>query len=192
METQVTCFARHRYPAEAPPSCGTVESLGTPESWRRTSAATAVLMAALLPTAVVSDMQLRVGIASALLVLASHLAREIRLTTLAIYPEFAQLPDLVRKRSRLVSARIRRARSRDLRRTAASTQPSSRFDTAPVLHDRVAAVRSELLAVATALERRSRSRRTISERAGMTQRSRTRLSHKHHTREKACAPWIVE
>lgn len=82
METQVTCSARHRYPAEAPPSCGTVESLGTPENWRRTSAATAVLMAALLPTAVVSDMQLRVGIASALLasallVLASHLAREI-------------------------------------------------------------------------------------------------------------------
>jgi hypothetical protein len=58
-----------------------------------------------------------------------------------------------RKRRRLVSARHCRALAHELRRTATPTRPPSRFDIAPVLCDRVAAVRDELLDVVTALER---------------------------------------
>ena len=58
-----------------------------------------------------------------------------------------------RKRRRLVSARHCRALAHELRRTATPTRPPSRFDIAPVLRDRVAAARDELLDVATALER---------------------------------------
>ncbi len=57
-----------------------------------------------------------------------------------------------RKRRRLVSARHRRALAHGLRRTAASTQPPSRFDVCPILLDRVAPLRPELLQIATALE----------------------------------------
>ena len=57
-----------------------------------------------------------------------------------------------RKRRRLVSARHRRALARGLRRTAASLQPQTRFDVCPILLDRVAPLRPELLQIATALE----------------------------------------
>jgi hypothetical protein len=57
-----------------------------------------------------------------------------------------------RKRRRLVSARHRRALAHGLRRTAASTQPPTRFDICPILLDRVAPLRPELLQIATALE----------------------------------------
>jgi hypothetical protein len=57
-----------------------------------------------------------------------------------------------RKRRRLVSARHRRALAHGLRRTAASTQPPTRFDVCPILLDRVAPLRPELLQIATALE----------------------------------------
>jgi hypothetical protein len=56
------------------------------------------------------------------------------------------------KRRRVVSARHRRALAHGLRRTAASTQPSTRFDVCPILLDRVAPLRPELLQIATALE----------------------------------------
>jgi hypothetical protein len=57
-----------------------------------------------------------------------------------------------RKRRRLVSPRHRRALAHGLRRTAASTQPPTRFDICPILLDRVAPLRPELLQLATALE----------------------------------------
>jgi hypothetical protein len=57
-----------------------------------------------------------------------------------------------RKLRRLVSARHRRALAHGLRRTAASTQPPTRFDVCPILLDRVAPLRPELLQIATALE----------------------------------------
>ena len=57
-----------------------------------------------------------------------------------------------RRRRRMVSARHRRALAHGLRRTAASTQPPTRFDVCPLLLDRVAPLRPELLQIAAALE----------------------------------------
>jgi hypothetical protein len=58
-----------------------------------------------------------------------------------------------RRRRRLVSARHRRALAQGLRRTATPTQPPTRFDVCPILLDRVAPLRPELLQIAAALER---------------------------------------
>jgi hypothetical protein len=91
-------------------------------------------------------------IASTLLAIASHCARESRLATLAIHPQFAHLPELARKRARLVGDRKRRALAAGRRRTAAATQPAARFDCCPILRERVATVRPELLEIAAALE----------------------------------------
>jgi hypothetical protein len=71
---------------------------------------------------------------------------------LAIFAELADLPDLARKRKRLQSTRTRHALAAGLRRTAATPQPPRRFDCCPVLPDRVAAVLTELLQLATDLE----------------------------------------
>jgi hypothetical protein len=56
------------------------------------------------------------------------------------------------KRARLVSARSRRALAKGLRRTANPNQPPARFDTCPLLLDRVTPERPQLLAIAAALE----------------------------------------
>ena len=81
--------------------------------------------------------------------------RERRLQALAAIPALAQLPGLTGKRRRLISARNRRKLADGLRRTAAAEQPPRRFDCCPVLSDRVAGVRYELLLLADALEQSS-------------------------------------
>ena len=81
--------------------------------------------------------------------------RERRLQALAAIPALAQLPGLTGKRRRLVSARNRRKLADGLRRTASAEQPPRRFDCCPVLADRVAGVRYELLLLADALEHSS-------------------------------------
>src|ERR1700677_2796313 len=68
------------------------------------------------------------------------------------YADLARLPELVGKRRRLVSSRNRRRLAEGLRRTAAAEQPPRRFDCCPVLTDRVAGVRYELLLLADTLE----------------------------------------
>jgi hypothetical protein len=128
------------------------------DAWRRGSAATAVVMAALLPFAVAWHVTYLVAVAASLagaLTLAAgcHIARELRLNALIIFPEFAELPELAGKRRRLVRPRNRRALAASLRRTVARKQPARRFDCCPVLPDRVAAVRPALLRLASALER---------------------------------------
>jgi hypothetical protein len=57
-----------------------------------------------------------------------------------------------RKQARLQSSRTRRALAAGLRRTADPIQPPRRFDPCPVLADRAAAVRDQLLELANALE----------------------------------------
>jgi hypothetical protein len=79
--------------------------------------------------------------------------RERRLRALAVFGNLGRLPELVRKRRRLVSSRNRRKLADGLRRTAAAEQPPRRFDCCPVLADRVAAVRYELLLLADELQR---------------------------------------
>ena len=114
-------------------------------------------MAALLPFAVAWHMPDRTAIAvcligAALLAAGCHIARGHRLATLAIVPELTRLPEIAAKNTRLLSTRNRRALAAGLRRTAAVAQPPRRFDTCPILTDRVAAVRPELLQLADALE----------------------------------------
>jgi hypothetical protein len=153
-----------RFPEQAPPTRSTVESLDRLENWRAGSAATSVVTAALLPVAVALHMRYAAVaaalLAAALLALGSHFAREVRLTALMIYPEFAHLPALARKRRRLISPRSRRALARDLRQTVACPQPPVWRGRSAVplgctvqpLSDRVAAVRADLLHAATELE----------------------------------------
>ena len=158
MPPKHTDAARISLPPQDPPERHTVTSgLGLLRTWRDASAATAIVMAALLPFAIAWHVSYLIAIAAALiaavtLALGCHAARERRLTTLAIYPELAQLPDLAGKRKRLVTSRTRHALAEGLKRTAAPTQPPRRFDCCPVLGDRVAAVRAELLELAAALE----------------------------------------
>jgi hypothetical protein len=150
-----------RFPAEAPPAPQTVQSgLTMLTSWRQASAATAIVMAALLPFAIAWHVSYVVAISAALvagaiLAFGCQLTRHRRLASLAIHPQFAHLPELAHTRRRLVSNRNRRALANGLRRTASPMQPPGRFDCCPVLQDRVAAVRPELLAIASALEQRN-------------------------------------
>jgi hypothetical protein len=128
------------------------------DDWRQGSGATAVVMAALLPFAVAWHVSYLVAIAASLagavaLAAGCHVARELRLNALMIFPEFAHLPQLAGRRARLVSPRNRRAVASSLRRTLAPTRPPRRFDCCPVLADRVATVRPALLQLAGALER---------------------------------------
>jgi hypothetical protein len=144
--------------SQEPPDRQTMQSsLSLLRDWREGSAATAIVMAALLPFAVAWHVGYLVGILASLiaamaLAVGCHAARRHRLTTLAVFPEFAQLPELASRRERLLSTRNRRKLADGLRRAAAPTQPPRRFDCCPVLPDRVAAVRPALLQLATALE----------------------------------------
>lgn len=133
-------------------------SLNLLRDWRQGSAATAVVMAALLPFAVAWHVTYLVTIAASLigavtLAAGCCLAREVQLNALVIFPEFAQLPELAGRRKRLVSPRNRWAVARSLRQTVAVTQPPRRFDCCAVLPERVAPVRLALLQLASALER---------------------------------------
>lgn len=125
--------------------------------WRQASAATAIVVAGLLPFAVAWHVNELVATAAALIVATTlaagcHVTRERQLRTLTTFPEFAQLPELAGKRRRLVSPRSRRALAAGLRRTACPSQPPPRFDCCPVLRDRIAGVRPELLRLADDLE----------------------------------------
>ena len=82
------------HPREAAPTHQTVEAVGTLKRWRNASAGTATVAAASLPLAISAHTSYGVGITSAvlagaLLALASHGLREVRLTTLVSYHEFA-------------------------------------------------------------------------------------------------------
>jgi hypothetical protein len=145
------------FPAPAPPIRRTLDTLQTLENWCNAGALTTVATAVALPLLLSTHTAYRVGticalIIGALLTLLAQLARECRLRALVIHPEFAQLPSVARKRRRLVSPRSRAALARWLRETAATTRPPTRFDISPVLHDRLAHVRTDLRELASALE----------------------------------------
>jgi hypothetical protein len=133
------------------------EALDALKRWRNTSLVTTALAAGALPLARGAHASYGVGIttalvAGALLALVSHLAREVRLAALVADPDFAHLPGVARKRRRVVSARNRRQLALGLRRSAAPTQPPPHLDPCPVLRDRVARVRPQLLELACLLE----------------------------------------
>jgi hypothetical protein len=158
LTSQQTDIRQARFPAEAPPTRRTVEALEALENWRNAATATAVVTAVALPLALSAHTAYGVATVSAvivgwLLAVMAHLVRECRLRTLVIHSEFAQVPSVARKRRRLVSSRSRRALARCLHETAATTQPPTRFDSCPVLRDRVADVRAELCDLGSALER---------------------------------------
>jgi hypothetical protein len=150
--------ARASFLPQPPSEHRTVQNrLDLLRNWRTGSIATVIVMAALLPFAVASQAKDLVAIASSLVIavalaLSCHLARQRRLATLAIFPEYGRLPELAGTRRRLVSTRNRRALAAGLRRAASPSQPPRRFDYCPVLIDRVAEVRPELLELADALE----------------------------------------
>ncbi len=143
---------------ERPLDRATVQSgLDLLRDWRAGSAATAIVMAALLPFAVAWHVSYLLAIAVSLigaitLTVGCHALRGRRLMALAILPEFSRLPDLAGTRKRLVSTRNCRRLANSLRQTAAPSQPPRRFDCCPVLPDRVAAVRAALLTLASTLE----------------------------------------
>ena len=159
MPDENTYAHRVRFPTNARADRGAAErALAILRDWRSGSAATAIVIGGLLPFAIAWHLTYLVAIAASMIAaltiaFACHLMRERRLSTLAAFPELAQLPDLARKRKRLQSARTRRTLAAGLRRTAAETQPGHRFDVCPVLTDRVGPLRAELLALAHELER---------------------------------------
>ena len=146
------------FPADPPPEPQTVQSsLNTLNGWRQASAATAIVTAALLPFAISWHVSYLAAIYCALIAAASltvccQLTWHTRIASLAIHPQLAHLPELAHTRRRLVSNRSRRALAHRLRSTAAAPQPPARSDCWPLLRDRVAAERPQLLAIAAALE----------------------------------------
>ena len=149
---------RETLPPHQPREHQTVQSsLATLRNWREGSVATAIVMAALLPFAVAWHTTYLIATAACLigasiLAVGCHIAHEHRLATLTIIPELTNLPEVATKHERLRGTRNRQALAAGLRRTAALTQPPRRFDTCPILTDRVATVRPELLQLADALE----------------------------------------
>jgi hypothetical protein len=147
-----------RFPSRTAPDRDTAERhLALLTNWRTGALATAVATAGLLPFAIAWQDSDAVAIAAAIiiaaiLVLGIHVARRRRLATIALSPELAGLAELAAERRRLQSARTRHALAAGLRRAADPIQPPRRFDPCPVLTDRVAVLRDELLALANALE----------------------------------------
>jgi hypothetical protein len=146
------------FPPQPPSGRSAVQSdLKRLRDWGTGSAATAIVMVALLPFAVLWHAGDLVAITASLIIAATiaaacHFAGRHRLATLAMFPQFARLPELARTRRRLLRPRTRRHLARWLRRTAAIAQPLHPFDRCPVLVDRVAAVRPALLELADALQ----------------------------------------
>ena len=158
MSTQRTPAVPPGFPPRQPAELQIVQSrLDLLRDWRGVSVATAVVMGALLPFAVAWHVRYEIAIAACAvcavtLALGCHVARECRLAALAIFPELARLPDLAGKRRHLASTRSRQALAGGLRRAADPNQPPYRFDSCPVLRDRVSVVRTEMLDLARALE----------------------------------------
>lgn len=126
-------------------------------NWQIGAAGTTIVATGLLPFAIAWRVSYLIAIAAsiilaAILAIGAHIARRRRLATMALSPELIQLPHLESERKRLQSARSRRALAAGLRRTADPIQPSRRLDPCPVLLDRVAAVRAQLLELANDLE----------------------------------------
>jgi hypothetical protein len=158
MPRQSPDAARVGFPPQPPSEQSTPQSsLDLLHNWRTGCAATALVTAALLPLAIIWHASDLVAIATSMIVSVTiaagcHVVREHRLAMLAIFPEFARLPELAGTRERLVRPRNRRRLAGQLRRTAAIRQPPNRFNCCPVLVDRVATVRPDLLELADALQ----------------------------------------
>jgi hypothetical protein len=105
--------------------------------WRTGSAATATVMAVVLPFAVLWHANDLVAIVTSLVVagpfaIACHVTRRWRVARLAMFPELARLPELADTRQRLVRPRNRRRLAGRLRQTAAITHPPHRYDCCPL------------------------------------------------------------
>jgi hypothetical protein len=147
-----------RFPSQSAPDPETTQRrLALLTNWQTGAAATTIVVTGLLPFAIAWRVNYLIAIAAssilaAILAISTHAARRRRLATMALSPKLVQLPDLESERKRLQSARTRRALAAGLRRTADPIQPSRRLDPCPVLVDRVAAVRAQLLELANDLE----------------------------------------
>jgi hypothetical protein len=146
------------FPSRSAPDPETAQRrLALLTSWQTGAAATTIVVTGLLPFAIAWRVSYLIAIAAssilaAILAISAHVARRRRLATMALSPKLVQLPDLEPERKRLQTARTRRALAAGLRRTADPIQPSRRLDPCPVLVDRVAAARAQLLELANDLE----------------------------------------
>ncbi len=147
-----------RFPSRGAPDPETAQRhLALLTNWQTGAAGTTIVATGLLPFAIAWRASYLIAIAAAIilaaiLAISAHIARRRRLATMALSPELVRLPDLESERKRLQSARSRRALAAGLRRTADPIQPSRHLDPCPVLVDRVAAVRAQLLELANDLE----------------------------------------
>ena len=147
-----------RFPSRGAPDPEAAQrNLALLTNWQTGAAATTIVATGLLPFAIAWRVSYLIAIAAsiilaALVAISAHIARRRRLATMALSPELVQLPDLESERKRLQSVRSRRALAAGVRRTADPIQPSRRLDPCPVLVDRVAAVRAQLLELANDLE----------------------------------------
>jgi hypothetical protein len=149
---------RLRFPSRSAPDPEAAQRrLALLTNWQTGAAATTIVATGLLPFAIAWRVSYLIAVAAtiilaAMLAIGTHVARRRRLATMALSPKLVQLRDLESERKRLQSVRSRRALVAGLRRTADPIQPSRRMDPCPVLVDRAAAVRAQLLELANALE----------------------------------------
>jgi hypothetical protein len=158
MSLRNTQPASVHFPNDAHPDVAAAEHrLALLDNWRSGSAATAIVMGGLVPFAMAWHARYLAAVAAsmifaAILGISTHVARRRLLATMALSPELVQLPDLAAERRRLQSPRTRRTLAAGLRRTADPIQSHCRFDPCPVLVDRVAPLRDELVKLAIDLE----------------------------------------
>jgi hypothetical protein len=158
MSRQDTPASSVHFPNDAHPDVAAAEQrLALLRDWRSGSAATAIVMGGLLPFAVAWHVHYLGAVAASMifaviLAVGTHITCRQRLARMALSPKLIQLPDVAAERRRLQSARTRRTLAAGLRRSAAAIQPRCRFDPCPVLVDRVAPIRDDLLELADDLE----------------------------------------
>lgn len=157
MSRQDTPAPRVHFPNDAHLDVAAAEKrLALLRNWRSGSVATAIVMGGLLPFAVAWHVRYLGAVAAsmifaAILAIGTHITCRRRLATMALSPGLLPLADVAAEGRRLQSTRTRRTLAAGLRRTADAQQPC-RFDPCPVLVDRVAPIRDELLELADDLE----------------------------------------
>jgi hypothetical protein len=128
------------------------QRLAALRTWRWSAAAAGAVVAGLSLAGGLVPAAGAVAVAAAIVLCSgAHLARNTLVDEWVLRDDLAEVPEVARARERLMTADRRRELARSLRGIAGQHRVS-RHDVAPLLLDRLDAVRAELLAVAADLE----------------------------------------
>jgi hypothetical protein len=143
------------------------QRLAALRTWRWSALAAGAVIAGLALAGALVPAAGAVAVAAAIVLCSgAHLARTTLVDEWVLRDDLAAVPEVARARERLMTAGRRRELAQSLREIAAQRRVS-RHEVAPLLLNRVDAVRAELLAVAADLEDGPLDARTIAEITGL-------------------------